>query len=532
MKRVADGKGAQQAPRLPWRSRLVAGSLIGVFSLLIFSYLWWGRFEYYGQAFLTLTYLGAAASILASHLYFRDSRRKVGLRLDNLSLAFQKAWRPTLGLAALIFAWGFWKGRFQPSLDQIPFIYIPWAVLQQYILQAFLLRRFQSLTASPSASVGATAALFSLFHLPNYPLMLASFCGALAWCWIFTRAPNLPVLSLSHALLGLLLSGFFKFDGMEQFRVGKGGYPYTIYGDGVQVAAGYDGQRQPIIVTLPGLDRKWPSLVRIHRPDGSMIHEWAAFPGYGFGGNLSVGELGFGAGDEIAVAPGPGVRNPAQIRVFSLAGEVLSEFQLPGSAGYGASVSISQKRLIAAYGPGPDRPATLFEYDPQGQLLQRWDFGNLGFQNSVRALLFPPQAGFGQAPRLVIWPTYISVNPARILLFDLKGKPTASWTAFNNDYGMNLSPIRLDSQRFGLIAAPGPVLGHGAHIRIFDWQGNERADFLAHQQSPVCGATVAAVDLNGDQRDEIVVGGGNCPGIPPQVRILDQQGHLLHQWRR
>ncbi len=515
------------------RNRVVASAFIGLFSFLLFAYLWWGRFEYYGGAILAVTYLGTAGAVLASHLFFRDSLRDMGLRLDNLSQALRQAWLPTLLLAAAIFVWGLQAGRFQPGLDQIPLIYIPWAALQQYILQAFLLRRFQTLTASCRVSVAAAAALFALYHLPNLPLMLASLCGALVWCRLFTRTPNLPVLALSHALLGLLLSGFFKFDGLDQFRVGKGGYPYTIYGDGVQVAAGYDALGQPVIVTLPGLDRSSASHVRVHRPDGTLLHDWIAFPGLGYSGNLAVGELGFGPGDEIAVAPGPGVRNPPHVRIFSLSGEQLGELRLPGFAGYGAWVSVSRGHVIATPGPGPQRSATVFELDPQGRQQQRWDLGDLGLYNSIRAQIFPPPTEAGEQERqLVLWPTYISVNPARVHFFDLGGKPIASWTAFNNDYGMNLAPIRLDRQAFGLVAAPGPVEGHGVHIRVFDLQGDELSGFIAHQEEPVCGATVAAVDLDGDQQDEIVLGGGNCPGVPSDVRILNQQGELLHRWRR
>ncbi|MEE8584489.1 MAG: hypothetical protein V3T83_06505, partial [Acidobacteriota bacterium] len=77
-----------------------------------------------------------------------------------------------------------------------------------------------------------------------------------------------------------------------------------------------------------------------------------------------------------------------------------------------------------------------------------------------------------------------------------------------------------------------PVAGHGVHVRIFDLKGNELAGFIAHQEGPVCGGTVAAVDLDGDQREEIVLGGGNCPGVPPDVRILDWNGKLLHRWGR
>ena len=84
------------------------------------------------------------------------------------------------------------------------------------------------------------------FHLPNIPLVIASFLGALVWCLLFIRVPSFPGAWLSQAILTGCLILFFKHGFLNQFQVGKPGHRYEYYGGGVNVAGGYDSNRETV----------------------------------------------------------------------------------------------------------------------------------------------------------------------------------------------------------------------------------------------------------------------------------------------
>jgi membrane protease YdiL (CAAX protease family) len=88
-------------------------------------------------------------------------------------------------------------------------VLIPWALGQQFALQTVLLRESQA-TVSRSAGIWLAALLFASLHLPNPFLSVATFAGALAWCRVYDRHPNLLPLALSHAILTLAI--LYAFD--------------------------------------------------------------------------------------------------------------------------------------------------------------------------------------------------------------------------------------------------------------------------------------------------------------------------------
>lgn len=93
--------------------------------------------------------------------------------------------------------------RRAPLLD---FLYVlVWGGAQQFVLQTVLLRESQAvagLSRAKSRGRGAVllaAAIFATLHLPNPFLVIVTFTGGLAWCWIYSRHPNILPLALSHA---------------------------------------------------------------------------------------------------------------------------------------------------------------------------------------------------------------------------------------------------------------------------------------------------------------------------------------------
>lgn len=85
--------------------------------------------------------------------------------------------------------------RRSPLLD---FLYVvAWGGGQQFALQTVVFS--ESRTVAGRGAVVVAAAVFACLHLPNPFLCSVTFVGGLAWCWIYSRRPNIIPLALSHA---------------------------------------------------------------------------------------------------------------------------------------------------------------------------------------------------------------------------------------------------------------------------------------------------------------------------------------------
>ena len=83
-------------------------------------------------------------------------------------------------------------------------LYFPWALLQQYIFQRFLLVRLLHLLP-PAAAIPLTALAFSSVHFPRWQVMALVVLACGVWSTIYYRTRTLLPLAASHALLGSVL---------------------------------------------------------------------------------------------------------------------------------------------------------------------------------------------------------------------------------------------------------------------------------------------------------------------------------------
>ncbi len=83
-------------------------------------------------------------------------------------------------------------------------LYLPWALLQQYIFQFYWFGRWLRLAPVPIA-VALTALAFSAVHFPRWPVMAVTLVAGTAWALIYHRWRSLVPLAVSHALLGTAL---------------------------------------------------------------------------------------------------------------------------------------------------------------------------------------------------------------------------------------------------------------------------------------------------------------------------------------
>lgn len=131
----------------------------------------------------------------------------------RISNASREAAAFTLPVAALFlaigFGAGFADGGWAAALDRVGgwhfaaafALYLPWALLQQFVFQFYLLGRLLYLLPAPAA-IAITALGFSLVHFPRVPVMAVTAVAGAVWALLYRRHRSLPPLAVSHALLG------------------------------------------------------------------------------------------------------------------------------------------------------------------------------------------------------------------------------------------------------------------------------------------------------------------------------------------
>lgn len=104
--------------------------------------------------------------------------------------------------------------------------YALWALMQQFILQVYVLLRFLRLGMRRTPAIALSAVLFALAHIPN-PVLLAltPVWGAVS-CLLFLRYRNLYALALAHGILGMCLAITVPNRINHHMRVGLGYLEY------------------------------------------------------------------------------------------------------------------------------------------------------------------------------------------------------------------------------------------------------------------------------------------------------------------
>lgn len=161
--------------------------------------------------------------ILLSHHAHRESAREIGWRLDNFGRAARLLILPMLVAAIILMGIGLVMKSLRFDRQQVLewALWLPlWGLMQQYVLQGFINRRAQSLYGRGLKSVLLVASVFALLHLPNPWLSVATFAGGFLWGYVYQRAPNLPALALSHAIMSMLLALSLPATTLNSLRVG------------------------------------------------------------------------------------------------------------------------------------------------------------------------------------------------------------------------------------------------------------------------------------------------------------------------
>ena len=160
------------------------------------------------------------------HLRHNDRAADLGIRLDTFGRALREGLlviAPTVVLAAGI---GVYLGggiAFEPGRMAVGVLWgFPWALFQQYGLQAVIGRRLAEVIPGPVGHDVTCAAVFGALHLPNPFLTIVTFGAGYCFCALFRRCPNLFALAVVHTIASTALYHFLPVQITGFLRVGPG----------------------------------------------------------------------------------------------------------------------------------------------------------------------------------------------------------------------------------------------------------------------------------------------------------------------
>jgi len=333
---------------------------------------------------------------------------------------------------------------------------------------------------------------------------------------------------------------------------------------------GYSGQNTTLVihsqageetthglVTGPGPANDNPPTVRVFPAADGAAHQYE-FSAYGsphFGVNVTCGDVDGPDDDEIITGAGPGAIYGPHVRGFHLNGTPVSglSFIAYGTRKWGVNVACGDidrdgfDEIITGPGPGavfgphvrafdfdgtpsvtPVPGVSFFAYGTRkwGTNVTGGDIDGDGFDEIVTGP--GPGAVFG--PHIRGW--NVDGGPASSI-------PKVSFFAYGTKkYGAVVAFGELDRDGFDeIITAPGPSGLFSAHVRGWDYDNASitpvpGCSFFAWPSTDVrFGARVyGGADLDGDGRNELVVGAGPDPSAGSPVKVFKYNGAGVTEW--
>lgn len=168
--------------------------------------------------------------IIATTWRCRQETRPMGLGLRGLR---QSLW--IIPAAIGLFLLGIWiadkvhslhSGLTPLAVAEHTGEYFVWALMQQFVLQVYVLLRLLRLGLRRVSAIAIAAAMFAAVHIPNPVLASAVVIWAALCCILYLRYRNLYAIAIAHALLGMCLALTVPNSINHRMRVGLGYLEY------------------------------------------------------------------------------------------------------------------------------------------------------------------------------------------------------------------------------------------------------------------------------------------------------------------
>ena len=210
-------------PAMAVQPRRLTSALEAVaFLVALLVYIW------YFQARAPITWTALLAMLVVSQLVHGESPVALGVRWAGFGDCARRYALPVLVLGAAAIA----TGDALHTLRPVPathvmgvFVgYIWWALLQQYLLNAFFVTRLTAAFGGRNGYLVAPLAgsFFAAAHMPNALLVYATLLAGTLSAIVYRRHRNLLFLALAHAMLGTMIWFVVPDSISHGLRVGPG----------------------------------------------------------------------------------------------------------------------------------------------------------------------------------------------------------------------------------------------------------------------------------------------------------------------
>ncbi len=236
--------------------------------------------------------------------------------------------------------------------------------------------------------------------------------------------------------------------------------------------------------------------------------------------------------DEIIVSQGPDPKNSATLRAFKRNGTFITEYTAFDTK-YGLTLSSGdidgdwKDELIVGMGPDPKNPATL-------KILK---YNGTGFTEVMNYTAFDTKYGLNTAigdidgdgiPEIIAAPGPGSNNSAVVTVWKYEGQlltEVNTISAFEGSYGANIAAGDIDGDgKAEIIIGTGPNPKNPAIVRAYKADGTLIMELRPYDAEYGYGVYVSSADMNEDGIDDIITGLGSGPQNPSWVKVFKADG--------
>jgi hypothetical protein len=311
------------------------------------------------------------------------------------------------------------------------------------------------------------------------------------------------------------------------------------------------------VITGPGPGAANPPEVRVFstgRP-GQHVYAFNAYGVLKYGVNVGAGQLDNAGLPDIVTGPGPGAIFGPHVRGWHISGRPIPgvNFMAYGTRKFGVKVALVNldgdpyDEILTGAGPGAVFGPHVrgFNYDGAAPVepipgvsffaygTRKWGVNITGADidgDGYDEIITGPGPGAVFGPHVKGW--NVDGGPAEFIR-------AVNFMAYGTrQFGVNVGSGDVDGDGFAeLFTAPGPSSFFAAHVRGWNYDADavsplQDCSFMAWPSSQArYGATLfARADLDEDDRDDLIVGCGPAPSIPPLVRIFHYEDGGITGW--
>jgi hypothetical protein len=519
--------------------------------LAVFFFYVWVLRPQANPIFTFLSYLFIVIFIIVPFVVHKESLSELGIRFDNFTKGI---WKVGLVLYLCIEAVVILNEYYQFPVGFITkndiISWLVWGIFQQFIIQSFFYLRFKRSLKNRYLSILGAAVVFSLIHALNVPLMVLTFFGGVVLCYFFSQNRNVFVVGISHAVISVLIQTYLcpwvipdmLFGPREPFEYRD----YVAYGSGVKVAVGdVNGDGKVEIVTSRGPHPANDTLIKVFDSQGKNLSSFFAFDKkMRFGANMAVGDVDGDKKKEIIAGTGLSPTNGAIIKVLDWKGKEISSFRAFSSRkDCGVNVASGdidgdgKDEIVAGTAPGFSCLPELKIFTGKGKKIKRFFPFNKKIRREGRKR-YGLNVACGNIMRdkkdeLIVGFAHLRQNETNFKILDFKGRDIKYFLPYiGRKCGVTLNSGDINGDGYDeIITAPGPDESNPANLKVIGSRLDTLFDFTVYsgQVGPsesrfVYGLNVAAGDIDGDGKDELVTGPGPGPEYPSEVSILKPTG--------